>query len=90
MQKVVIKTATEARREFFDLLAAAKYGGQITAVSKNGKRMARIVTDVEEKKIDWKEYRKVLASVRGMFTDEDVRAIEKVRKDSKISRFPDW
>lgn len=86
---IVTKTATEARNEFFDLIAAAKYGGQVTVVTKNGKPAVRIVPE-EKQKVDWKEFRKVMKAAGGIFTDEDVRIIRKARIDSRKSRFPEW
>ena len=59
MQKVVVKTATEARNEFFDLIAAAKYGGQVTVVTVRGK-VAALITPVEEERVNWQEIREAI------------------------------
>ena len=89
MQKVVVKTATEARNEFFDLLAAAKYGGQITIVTKNGQEAGQIGPRETKKKFDWKAYDKAVKGFVGLITDEDVEDMKRARKGFK-SRFPTW
>lgn len=78
--KIVYKTATEARNEFFDLINAAKHAGQITVITKNGKTAARITpeiqTDAQRVSID-----QLLNETAGIFTDEDVKDIKKFRRD---------
>lgn len=88
--KVVTKTATEARNQFFDLIAAARYAGQVTVVVKNGTRTARIVPDEPTKQVDWKVLNAAMKATRGIFTTEDARIIRKARIDSRKSRFPEW
>lgn len=87
--KIVVKTATEARKEFFDLINAAKYGGQETVVTKNGKKVARIIPE-ESKERDWEKYKRVVEAAGGIFADEDVKQIRQARIDSRKNRYPEW
>jgi prevent-host-death family protein len=86
--KTVIKTATEARNEFFELIAAAKHAGQETIVVKNGKKVARIMP-IRRNKFDLSAYLKNIEELRKCLTEEDFKAMAKVRKefDRKI---PGW
>ena len=77
--KVVVRTATEARREFFDLVNAAMYGGQITWITK-GKRKATKIVPVDEKKINWVKYKRSIAAAGGIFTGDDVKDVQNVRR----------
>ena len=88
--KTVTKTATEARNEFFDLILAAKYGGQVTIVTKNGNVAAQISPPNPIKKPDWKKINEAMKALGGTFTDEDVKIIRKARIDSRKNRYPDW
>lgn len=77
----VTVTATQARIDFFELINAAKHAGQITLITKNGKVAAKITpadtqTNINAKKL---EAQKLLESVAGIFTDDDVRAAKKFR-----------
>ena len=76
----IVKTATEARREFFDLVNAAMYGGQVTWITK-GKRQAAKIVPIDEKKIDWIKYKKAIEAAGGIFSDEDVKDVQKVKKE---------
>lgn len=78
--KTVVKTASEARIEFFDLINAAKHGGQVTVITKNGKVAAKIVPNAmpnpSQLSID-----QLLKKTAGIFTDEDVKAAKAIRSD---------
>ncbi|MBU1071058.1 type II toxin-antitoxin system prevent-host-death family antitoxin [Patescibacteria group bacterium] len=78
--RAVVRTATEARREFFDLVNAAMYGGQVTWITK-GKRKAAKIMPIEEKKIDWVKYKKDMRGVVGLFNNEDFKTMKRVRKE---------
>lgn len=74
-------TATQARTEFFDLINAAKHGGQTTIITKNGKIAAKIVPEVTvDLETKQKETKKLLASLGGIFTNEDVQASQEFRR----------
>lgn len=51
--KHVTKTATQARQEFFDLINAAYYKGQITYITKRGKVVAMITPPDYDKPEPW-------------------------------------
>ena len=85
----VTKTATQARVEFFDLIAAAKYGNQVTHITKNGKPVAKIIAD-KKPKFDWNKFLKALEACKGIFTEEDAKQIKQVRIDSYKNRYPEW
>ena len=66
--KVVIKTATEARNEFFKLINAAFYGGTVTVVKKSGEEVARIIP-AKSKNFDWDAYVKDVELMGGDLAD---------------------
>lgn len=88
--KTIIKTATEARNDFFNLILAAKYGNQITIVTKNGQPAAHIQPPHNTKRKNWGKIKAALKAAGGIFTDEDVRQIRQMRIDSRKSKYPDW
>lgn len=77
--RTVVRTATEARTEFFDLINAAKHGGQITLITKNGKVAAKIVPEMTADSplsLD-----RVLKQTAGLFTKADQKATQEFRND---------
>lgn len=86
--KTVTMNATEARKNFFDILNAAVYGGQVTIIVKNGKEVATIQAK-KKKKFDLKKYMKSLNTLHELMTGDDYKDIEKTHKSFK-TRFPDW
>lgn len=68
--KQVVMTATEARKNFFDILNAAIYAGQTTVVSKNGVKVAEIKPKkIQNQGKSWSEYRTFLESIKGDMAD---------------------
>lgn len=88
-KKTQTMTATTARKQFFELLDAAYYQGLETILTKNGKKVARIVP-IEEEGVDWDAYLKKIKNFKPFLTDEDVKEIEDARKSFNKPRFPDW
>lgn len=74
--KTLTLSATEARNEFFKLINAAYYGGQVTIVEKNGEEVAKIVP-TEKKEFDWKRYRKLVDKMGGDMADYPKDTIRK-------------
>ncbi|OGV96358.1 hypothetical protein A2W24_04465 [Microgenomates group bacterium RBG_16_45_19] len=87
--EIVTKTATQARAEFFDLIAAAKYSGQTTKITKNGKAIAKIVADTSPA-FNWVAFKKALEDCKAIFTKEDETQIKQVRLDSYKNKYPEW
>lgn len=87
--QTIIRTATQARSEFFDLIAAANYSGQITYITKSGKVTAKIVPS-DRLKFDRKKFLRTLNKAVGVFDAEDERQIKQVRIDSYKNRYPEW
>ena len=81
--KVVYKSATQARKEFFALIQAAVQHGQETVVTQRGKPVVRIKAD-EPKQIDWKEYDRVVKELRALLTEEDYRAMQKAHDTFQV------
>lgn len=84
------RTATQARIEFFDLINAAKYSGQVTHILKNGKLAAKITPIKPKKKFNWAEFKTAMENAVGIFDDEDVKQIKQVRIDSYKNKYPEW
>ena len=85
---VVKKTATEARREFFDLLAAAKYNQQVTEISLNGEPVA-VIAPSGEKKFDWEKYIKDMKKFDRVLAKSDWSDLKKIRKSFDL-RIKGW
>lgn len=95
--KTITKTATQARKDFFQLIRAARYRGQRTIITQQGK-VAAVLLPTEEGETIEEEVRlaradrleQALKKVGGLFTPADVKAIEKARTDSYVSRQTEW
>lgn len=88
-KKTQTMTVTTARAQIFEIVDAAYYQGMETILTKNGKKIARIVP-VEEKKVDWAKKLKEFKNFKPFLTDEDVEDYKKVREGFNKPRFPDW
>ena len=89
MTKVIIKSASQARKDFFDLLAAAMYRGQTTIITKSNKIAAKIVP-CEEKLFDWKKYKKELKKIDEVLEKHDWNDLRKIRKNFELKKYPKW
>ncbi len=81
--------ATEARQNFFDILAAAKNKKQITKIKLNGVVVAKIIPE-EEKKFDWDAYEKRMKEAIKVLRKDNWDDVLEVRKKSKIRRYKGW
>ena len=63
--KIFTHTSTQARNNFFDLMNAAKYAGQTTIITKNGKPVAKItpITNNQEN-INWNDFEIFLKDIK--------------------------
>ena len=82
MRQIVLN-ATEARNNFFDILMAAKYKGQVVLVTKNNKSMAKIVP-VEVDEFDWKKYIMDWKKNRMKIRQSNWSDLDGVRKNFKL------
>jgi len=89
MAKTIVKSASQARREFFDLLAAAMYKGQTTVITKSSKVAAKIVP-CEEKPFDWGKYKKELKKIDQILKKYDWADLKRIRKSFKLRKYPKW
>lgn len=87
--KIVTMSATLARKNFFDLINAAHYNGQVTVITKNGEEVARIAPQ-EQKKFDWKAHKAKLQQMTPFLTDDDVAEYKLIREELNKPRFPEW
>lgn len=78
--ETIVVTATEARRNFFELINAAKFGGQTALITTNGKIAAKIVP-AQSTTFDWKKYFKDLPKIRGILTSSDFKSMKNLRKN---------
>ena len=81
--KQIILNATDARNNFFDILTAAKYEGQVVLVTKNKKNMARIVP-VDGEDFDWKKYITDWKKNRLIIRQSDWSDLSQVRSNFKL------
>ena len=82
--------ATEARQNFFDLLAAAKNKKQVTKIKLNGLIVAKIVPE-EEKKFDWDKYEKEAAkAVKRLRKKNWDDVVDFVENGTDIRRYKGW
>jgi antitoxin (DNA-binding transcriptional repressor) of toxin-antitoxin stability system len=81
--------ATQARQNFFDILAAAKNKKQITKIKLNGLVVAKIVPEVEEQ-FDWDKYEKEAAEAVERLRKYNWDDVLEFRKKTKIRRYKGW
>lgn len=89
MARVIVRSASQARKEFFDLLAAAMYKGQTTVITKSSKVAAKIVP-CEEKLFDWEKYKKELKKIDKVLEKYDWNDLKKIRKNFELRKYPEW
>ncbi len=83
--KTITVTATEVRKNLFELINAAKFGQQVTIITTNGKTAAKIVP-AKETEFDWQKYFKELPRLKNLFTDDDLKQMRSFRKNFKFKR----
>lgn len=81
--------ATQARQNFFDILAAAKDKKQITKIKLNGVVVAKIIPE-EEKKFDWDAYERRMEKAMKVLRKSTWDDVLEVREKSKIRRYKGW
>lgn len=86
---IITINATEARQNFFDILAAAKNKKQVTKIKLNGIVVAKIVPE-EEKKFDWDAYETRMKKAIKVLRKSNWDDVLEVRKKSKIRRYKGW
>lgn len=86
---MITVNATEARKNFFDILSAAKEKRQITKIKLNGLVVAKIVPE-EEKKFDWNKYRLEVEKAVTHLSKFCWSDVLEVRKKSKTRRYKGW
>lgn len=79
---LVTKTATQARKEFFELLSAAKYAGQVTVVTKNGKTAAKLIP--AQARTNWNKVKQAMKKLAGSITETDASSMADSRKDLSV------
>lgn len=89
--KRITLSASQARIQFFDLLRSLQSSEQEIVIlnEKTNQVLGRLLPP-EQQKTDWKKLKKSLQKAKGILTERDIAQIQKVREESKISRFPDW
>lgn len=86
----LILNATEVRRNFFDILAAAKDKKQVTKIKLNGLVVAKIVPE-EEKKFDWDAYEKRAAkAVKRLRKKSWDDVVDFVENKTDVRRYKGW
>lgn len=81
--KVIYKSATQARKEFFALIQAAVLHGQETVVTQRGKPVVRIKAD-KPKTIDWEKYDKAVKYLRKTLTEQDFQDMQRAHDTFKV------
>lgn len=85
---IVARTATQARKEFFELLAAAKYDKQVTEISLNGECVA-VIAPQKKKAFDWEKYEKEMKKASKIIKKADWSDLKKIRKNFDL-RIKGW
>ena len=89
IMKVNRVTATEARKNWFEILKSTKKNKQITEILLDGEVVAEVKPKIVDK-FDWNEYLIGLEKADKVLAKHDWSDIRKVREKSRRDRFPGW
>jgi len=87
--KTITLDATTARNQFFDLLKAAYYGGQVTKVmNKKTNEILATISPAKKEGTDLKALEKAFQNAHGVFSEKDFEQIEQAR--TSFDRKLEW